>query len=175
MRSAQFQAALMAIGDDVFRRIATLAIACDLNTGRPAEILRMAFVRARFCELVSASCGLGALEQYLLGMFSMFPAMLNTHHRSGHLSVAVARGDPRCSARRTESGKSPAGMAGSKRTRRLGTVRCDRCRSSDAVAAFARCFKDAVLWTELTMSVSETEASGESRPGSPSGRSRVHA
>ena len=60
-------AALMALGEDVFRRIATLAITSELNSGQPAEILRMAFVRARFCELAAASCGLNTLEQYLMG------------------------------------------------------------------------------------------------------------
>jgi EAL and modified HD-GYP domain-containing signal transduction protein len=69
-------AALIALGEDVFRRIATLAIASELNAGQPAEILRMAFVRARFCELVAAASGLYTLEPYLMGMFSMLPAML---------------------------------------------------------------------------------------------------
>lgn len=69
-------AALIALGEDVFRHIATLAIASELNSGRPAEILRMAFVRARFCELAAAAYGLSTLEQYLLGMFSTLPAML---------------------------------------------------------------------------------------------------
>ena len=69
-------AALMVVGDDTFRRIATLAIATELNTGRPAEILRMALVRARFCELAAGVCGYCPTEQYLLGMLSLFPAML---------------------------------------------------------------------------------------------------
>jgi EAL and modified HD-GYP domain-containing signal transduction protein len=73
---SSISAALIALGEDVFRRIATLAIASDLNAGQPAEILRMAFVRARFCELAAAASGLNTLEQYLMGMFSMLPAML---------------------------------------------------------------------------------------------------
>ena len=36
----------------------------------------MAFVRARFCELAAGVCTLGRAEQYLLGMFSLLPAML---------------------------------------------------------------------------------------------------
>src|SRR5664279_785103 len=36
--------ALLIVGDDVFRRIATLAIASEFNAGQPAEILRMALV-----------------------------------------------------------------------------------------------------------------------------------
>jgi EAL and modified HD-GYP domain-containing signal transduction protein len=70
------QAALLAVGEDAFRRIATLAIASELNSGQPTEILRMAFVRARFCEMASASCALDPTEQYLLGMLSLLPAMM---------------------------------------------------------------------------------------------------
>lgn len=73
---SSIQAALLAIGDDVFRRVAVLAIASELSVGHPDEILRMAFVRARFCELSASACLLDPTEQYLLGMFSLLPAML---------------------------------------------------------------------------------------------------
>jgi EAL and modified HD-GYP domain-containing signal transduction protein len=70
------QAALLAVGEDAFRRIATLAIASELNSGQPAEILRMAFVRGRFCELASGLGELDPTEQYLLGLLSLLSAML---------------------------------------------------------------------------------------------------
>jgi EAL and modified HD-GYP domain-containing signal transduction protein len=70
------QAALVIIGENSFRRIATLAIATELNAGRPAEILRMVLIRARFCELAAQLSGLDPTEQYLMGMFSLLPAML---------------------------------------------------------------------------------------------------
>jgi EAL and modified HD-GYP domain-containing signal transduction protein len=70
------QLALMLAGETTFRRIAMLAIASDFNTDQPAEILRMAFERGRFCELAASLCGLVPSEQYLLGMVSLFPAML---------------------------------------------------------------------------------------------------
>jgi len=70
------ETALVVVGEDSFRRIATLAIATELNSGQPAEILRMAFVRGRFCELAASLCNLNPTEQYLLGMFSLLPAML---------------------------------------------------------------------------------------------------
>jgi EAL and modified HD-GYP domain-containing signal transduction protein len=70
------QAALLAVGENTFRRIATLAIASELNSGQPAEILRMAFVRGRFCELAAELYDLNSTEQYLLGMLSLLPAML---------------------------------------------------------------------------------------------------
>ena len=70
------QSALMLVGESTFRRIAMLAIASDFNADQPAEILRMAFERGRFCELAAGLCGLVPSEQYLIGMVSLFPAML---------------------------------------------------------------------------------------------------
>jgi c-di-GMP phosphodiesterase len=70
------ESALMLVGEEVFRRVATLAILGELNTGRPAEILHMALLRARFCGVASELCGLESAEQYLLGLLSLLPAML---------------------------------------------------------------------------------------------------
>jgi len=71
------RSALMVLGEDTFRRVAMLAILTELNSGGPQEVLRMAMVRARFCELASELCGFSYTEQYLLGMLSLLPAMLS--------------------------------------------------------------------------------------------------
>jgi EAL and modified HD-GYP domain-containing signal transduction protein len=70
------QSALMQLGEDKFRRMAALAIASDFNADQPPELLRMAFERGRFCDLSADLLGLDPSEQYLIGMVSMFPAML---------------------------------------------------------------------------------------------------
>jgi EAL and modified HD-GYP domain-containing signal transduction protein len=70
------QAALIAVGEENFRRLATLAITSEMNAGQPMELLRMAFVRGRFCELASVFCNLLPAEQYLLGLLSLLTAML---------------------------------------------------------------------------------------------------
>lgn len=70
------KSALLTVGEDTFRRVATLAITSELNAGQPEEVLRTAFVRGRFCELAARHCQLNSTEQYLLGMLSMLPAML---------------------------------------------------------------------------------------------------
>jgi c-di-GMP-related signal transduction protein len=70
------QSALLVVGEDAFRRIATLAITSELCGNQPAEILRMAFVRGRFCEMAAGQGGLDATEQYLMGLLSLLPAML---------------------------------------------------------------------------------------------------
>ena len=70
------KAALIVVGEDTFRHLAMLAIATELNGNQPPEILRMAFVRARFCELAAGLCLQNSSEQFLLGMLSLLPAML---------------------------------------------------------------------------------------------------
>jgi EAL and modified HD-GYP domain-containing signal transduction protein len=70
------RSALMLLGEEKSRRIAMLAIATDFDNGQPPELLRMAFERGRFCELGADLLGLSPSEQYLIGMVSMFPAML---------------------------------------------------------------------------------------------------
>jgi c-di-GMP phosphodiesterase len=70
------QSALIAVGEDGFRRIATLAITGELNGDQPMELLRMAFIRARFCELCADLLCMDSTEQYLLGLLSLLPAML---------------------------------------------------------------------------------------------------
>lgn len=70
------ESALVVIGEDAFRRVATLAITSDLNAGQHQEVLRMALVRGRYCELAARVCGLNPTEQYLIGMLSLLPAML---------------------------------------------------------------------------------------------------
>ncbi len=84
--------ALLVVGENTFRRIAMLAIVSELSTGQPAEILHMALVRARFCELAAALCALDSTEQYLLGMFSLLPAMLRVS--MSELTPALPLRDP---------------------------------------------------------------------------------
>ena len=69
-------AALIAVGETAFSRIATLAITSELSHDSSPELLRMTFARARFCELAAARCGRDANEQYLVGLLSLLPAML---------------------------------------------------------------------------------------------------
>lgn len=70
------QEAITYLGEDTFRRIAMLAIRCEMNTERPPENMHKALVRAKFCELAAPLAKLKPGEQYLLGLMSMLPAML---------------------------------------------------------------------------------------------------
>ncbi|MGD0730780.1 MAG: HDOD domain-containing protein [Terracidiphilus sp.] len=70
------ESAILVVGEEVFRRMVSLAVLSELNADRPPEILHMALVRARFCELAAAHFSLDPAEQYLLGLLSLVPAML---------------------------------------------------------------------------------------------------
>ncbi|KAA6463233.1 HDOD domain-containing protein [Acidobacteria bacterium AB60] len=76
------QAAIMILGDNLFRRIATLAIQCALSQDQTPELLNMALLRARFCHAAAELCGLDGEEQYLIGMLSLLPPMLRVPMRS---------------------------------------------------------------------------------------------
>ncbi len=106
------QAALMAVGEETFRRMATLAIASELNAGQPTELLRMAFVRGRFCELAAGLCGLDYTEQYLLGLLSLLPAMLRLPMRELAPSLPLREEIRRALWARSIARAQPAGVAG---------------------------------------------------------------
>ncbi len=73
---SSIESAIMILGDETFRRVATLAIQCALNQDQSPEIIQMSLVRAYFCAHAAPLCGLDPNEQYLLGMLSLLPAML---------------------------------------------------------------------------------------------------
>jgi len=142
------QAALLAVGEDTFRRIATLAIASEFNAGQPAEILRMAFVRGRFCELAAGQCALDATEQYLLGMLSLLPAMLRLPMNELVAALPLRR----------EICEALQGISNSERTLlqwlefyELGDWdACDTADRADGLnqAQLLRCYAEAVIWAE---------------------------
>ena len=71
------EGALLMVGDDMFRRIATVAIAGHLEGNQPSELLFAAFVRGRFCEQAAERMGQDAKEQYLLGILSLLPPLMS--------------------------------------------------------------------------------------------------
>ena len=70
------ESAIVILGEITFRRMANLAILSEVNGEQPAELLHMALIRARFCQLAAPHCNLDPDEQFLLGMLSLLPAML---------------------------------------------------------------------------------------------------
>lgn len=68
--------ALLMVGDDAVRRMATVAIAGALSGERSSAVLEMALARARFCELLAPTLGEESAPMYLLGMVSTLESLL---------------------------------------------------------------------------------------------------
>lgn len=70
--------ALLMVGEDAIRRMATVAVAGALVGDRSATLVSMALSRAHFCELLAPSVGEPPAQMYLLGMISMLDVLLET-------------------------------------------------------------------------------------------------
>jgi EAL and modified HD-GYP domain-containing signal transduction protein len=142
------ETALVVVGEDAFRRIATLAVTSEMNSTQSMEILRMAFVRGRFCELAAGLCGLDSTEQYLMGMFSMLPAMLRVSIEDLAPSLPMREdirgaliGQPlreRCLLQWVES------------TERGQWAECDKVIEEWSLPSeeIVRCYAEAITWSE---------------------------
>jgi len=145
------ESALLIVGEEVFRRVATLAILSELNTGQPAEILQMALLRARFCALAADSCGLDPAEQYLLGMLSLLPAMLGLPIEALTPSLPL-----RSQIREALEGTiNPEGslLTWLERHEHGDWAACDRIAQTNDFSAeqLIGCYADAVLWAKATL------------------------
>jgi EAL and modified HD-GYP domain-containing signal transduction protein len=145
------EVALLAVGDDAFRRIATMAIASEFNGSQPAELLCMAMVRGRFCEVAGLKRNLDPFGQYLLGLLSLLPAM------QGQPMSDVVRALPLNEEIREA-------LLGTKNPERvlLGWLEscergdwagCDAAAQTDNLdqQELAKVYVEAVAWTELAL------------------------
>jgi EAL and modified HD-GYP domain-containing signal transduction protein len=140
--------ALLVVGEQSFRRIATLAITSELSGSQPEEILRMAFLRARFCELAAEKCGMDATEQYLMGLVSLLPAMLRIPMKE--LTPALPL--------RKEIRQALDGVHNAEREllawvechERANWEACDEVAQTSGLGqgTLMRCYAEALLWSE---------------------------
>ncbi len=83
--------AMIAVGETRFRKLAVAAIAVGLCPTHAREALRMALVRARFCELSAADAGYNSTEQYLIGLFSLLPAMMQVEMENALANICLRK------------------------------------------------------------------------------------
>ncbi len=71
--------AIAFLGGNRFRRFVMLVLISELATDKPEELVRLAIVRAKFCELLSENGKLRkhSEELFLVGLFSLIDAMLD--------------------------------------------------------------------------------------------------
>jgi EAL and modified HD-GYP domain-containing signal transduction protein len=150
---SSIQDALVLAGDDMFRRIVMLATASELRGNQPSELLRMAFLRGRFCELTAKITGKDPTEQYLLGILSLVPAMLNVSMESVVTALPL-----RCEIREALLGQHNA-----ERTILSWLIfyemgkweNCDQLARTAALPEerMVQFYSDALMWAEINMSL----------------------
>ena len=71
--------AIVYLGEEGVRRFAMLVIVSEIASDKPDELLRLAVIRAKFCELLAENSSLQAhpSEIFILGLFSLIDAMLD--------------------------------------------------------------------------------------------------
>jgi EAL and modified HD-GYP domain-containing signal transduction protein len=148
---SSIEAALVLVGEEAFRRIATLAIASELNANQPPEILRMAFVRGCFCELAAGLCALERAEQYLLGMFSLLPAMLRIS--MADLAPALPLREKIREALLGTVSLESSLLRWAECYERGDWVKCDAIAQSYGLNQdeLMRCYGEAVVWAEAAL------------------------
>ena len=72
--------AIAYLGEQKLRRFLMLMIISEMATQKPQELVRLALVRAKFCELLAAASGKPEQQNnlFLLGLFSLLDAMLDS-------------------------------------------------------------------------------------------------
>lgn len=78
-RISSIQQALVYMGEAEIRRFVSLITMSNLAKGKPGELIRMACIRGKFCELVGdiAKDSVQPAQLFTLGMFSLIDAILD--------------------------------------------------------------------------------------------------
>jgi EAL and modified HD-GYP domain-containing signal transduction protein len=69
--------ALSLMGSDEIRRWVSMVTAISLAGPRSRELIRLALIRARFCELVAGHLNMASTDFFLTGLFSLLEAILD--------------------------------------------------------------------------------------------------
>ncbi len=78
-RISSIQQALVYMGEAEIRRFVSLVAMSNLAKGKPGELIRMACIRGKFCELIGGIVkeAVKPAELFTLGMFSLIDAILD--------------------------------------------------------------------------------------------------
>ena len=145
------ESAIVAVGEDTFRRIVSVSVLSELNSERPPAILQMALVRARFCELAAGWCRLDPAEQYLLGMLSLLPAMLQLPMEE--LTPSLPLRNEICEALQGTLNPERSLLAWLELHERGDWAGSDRMVEANGLSQerLMRAYADAVVWAEASL------------------------
>jgi len=145
------ESALIILGDDTIRRVISLAVLSEMNGGQPTEVLRIALLRARFCELAASESKMDPAEQYLLGMLSLVPAMLSVPMEEIIPTLPFRK--EICEALQGTANHERSLIAWLESHERGDWEDCDRTVQAHGLnrEKLMRCYADGVVWAETAM------------------------
>lgn len=145
------ESAIIAVGENAFRRIVSLAVLSELNGEDPPAILQMALLRARFCELAAVLCQLDSAEQYLLGMLSLVPAMLRLPMEE--LTPSLPLRAEICEALQGADNQERSLLSWLESHERGDWQTCDRIARSMGLSRdqLMRAYADSTVWAEAAL------------------------
>ncbi len=143
--------AIIAVGEETFRRIVNVAVLSELNSDEPPEILQMALTRARFCELTAGLFGLDSGEQYLLGMLSLLPAMLRLPVEE--LAPSLPLRSQICEALQGTMNSERSALTWLEAHERGDWESCDRMVHTRGAKRerLMRCYAEAAVWAQAAL------------------------
>ncbi len=147
----RIESAIIALGEETFRRVVSLAVISELNTNQPVEILHMALIRARFCELGANQCDHAPAEQYLLGMLSLLPVLLGLPMEE--ITPTLPLRAEICEALAETSNPEPCLLDWLEFHERGEWEACDGIAAAHSLDSkeLARCYEEAVLWAGASL------------------------
>ena len=145
------QSAMVVLGDEMLRRVLTLAIATEWNSGSPPAILHIVFVRGRFCELAAGMCALASPEQYLVGMLSLLPVML--HLPMNTLTPALGLRDRIREALEGTANRERTLLEWLEHHERGDWAACSALLQANGLgeAEILHCYTEAVVWADVVL------------------------
>jgi len=144
------EVAMLALGEDAIRRVATMAIASEFNGSQPAELLCLAMVRARFCEVagIKLKRNTDHFGQYLLGLLSLLPAMQG--QPMSDVAPSLPLDKEICEALLGTKNKERALLGWLENLERGDWAGCDTAAEADQLdqQVLAKVYVDVVAWAE---------------------------
>jgi EAL and modified HD-GYP domain-containing signal transduction protein len=143
--------ALIAVGEAKFRKLAVVAIAAGLCPTHAWEALRMALVRARFCEMSASGAGYDSTEQYLMGLLSLLPAMMHVRMEDALTNICLRK--EICSVLLGESNDEAWLLRWIESHERGEWETCDQITTQKSLhrATLLRNLREAVLWADTML------------------------
>ena len=140
------ETAIIILGDDTLRSVISQAVLSEMNGSRPTEVLHMALMRGRFCELAARACKMDAAEQYLMGMLSLVPAMLGVSMEE--ITPSLPFRSEICDALNGKSNSERTLLAWLELHERGDWASCDRIVDTNHLSreTLMQCYADGAVW-----------------------------